>query len=305
MMAGWQTNILREGAPEPPPGQEISADTEIVRGDYFATLKGTLLRGRVFDQRDTAASPLAVIVDQSVAEQFFPGENPIGKRLRIDPDDLAKPRFFEIVGVVARMKLRGFDQISSLPIVYFTQTQVERTNFVLLVRSTVAPASLEESIRRAVASVDPVQPVYEIRSMVDRVAETWAASRFISMLLFIFAGLALLLSMVGLYGVLSYSALRRLREIGIRLALGAPRSHIRKLILSQGMGLLLVGLAIGLAGALLVSRLLRSFLFETSGLDPAIYLSVTGLLALTALGACWIPARRASRVDPITILHAE
>ncbi|HEY2713718.1 MAG TPA: ABC transporter permease [Chthoniobacterales bacterium] len=305
MMAGWQTNILREGAPEPPPGQEISADTEIVRGDYFATLKGTLLRGRVFDRRDTAASPLVVIVDQSVAEQFFPGENPIGKRLRIDPDDLGKPRFFQIVGVVARMKLRGFDQISSLPIAYFPQTQVERTNFVLLVRSTVAPASLAESIRRAVASVDPVQPVYEIRSMVDRVAETWAASRFISTLLFIFAGLALLLSMVGLYGVLSYSALRRLREIGIRLALGAPRSHIRKLILSQGMGLLLVGLAIGLAGALLVSRLLRSFLFETSGLDPAIYLSVTGLLALTALGACWIPARRASRVDPITILHAE
>jgi putative ABC transport system permease protein len=225
--------------------------------------------------------------------------------LRIDPDDTGHNRMFEIVGVAARMRMRGFDQISSLPIVYFAQPQVERTNYVLLVRSNVAPVSLEQSIRRAVAAVDPIQPIYEFRPMIDHVAETWAASRFISTLLLIFAGLALLLSMVGLYGVLSYSAQRRLREIGIRLALGAPRGHIRTLILGQGMGLLLVGLTIGLVGSLVISRLLRSFLFEVNGLDPAIYLGVSALLALTALGACWFPARRASRVDPITILHAE
>ncbi|MGH8095256.1 MAG: ABC transporter permease [Chthoniobacterales bacterium] len=305
MMAGWQTNILREGAPEPPPGREISADTEIVRGDYFATLKGTLLRGRVFDQRDTEASPLVVVVDQSVAEQFFSGENPIGKRLRIDPDDIGKQRFFEIVGVVARMKLRGFDQISSLPIVYFPQTQVERTNFVLLVRTKSAPASLEKSIHEAVASVDPRQPIFEVRPLLERVEETWAAPRFISLLLLIFSGLALLLSMIGLYGVLAYSALRRLREIGIRLALGAERTHIRALILGQGMRLLIFGLTIGLLGAFVVARALRSFLFQVSGLDPTIYLSVSFVLALVALGACWFPARRASRVDPSTILRAE
>jgi len=305
MMAGWQTNILGEGAPEPPPGQEISADTEIVRGDYFATLKGTLLRGRVFDQRDNGASPLVVIVDQLVAEQFFPGENPIGKRLRIDPDDIGKPRFFEIVGVVARMKLRGFDQISSLPIVYFPQTQVERTNFVLLVRTQNAASSLEKSIRQAVASVDPTQPIFDIRPMLERVEETWAAPRFISFLLVIFAGLALLLSTVGLYGVLSYNALRRLREIGIRLALGAQRAHIRTLILGQGVRLLGIGLAIGLIGALVSARVLHSFLFEVNALDPMIYAGVAFLLAGAALLACWFPARRASRVDPITILHAE
>src|SRR5262249_32342724 len=138
---GWQTNILREGAPEPPPGQEISADSEVVRGNYFSTLGGTLLRGRTFDQSDTGNSPPVTIIDQSAADRFFPNEDPIGKRLRIDPDDTGHSRMFEIIGVAARMRMRGFDQISSLPIVYFTQSQVERTNYVLLLRSKVAPAS--------------------------------------------------------------------------------------------------------------------------------------------------------------------
>jgi putative ABC transport system permease protein len=305
MMAGWQTNILPEGAPEPPPGQETSADTEVVRGDYFATLKGTLLRGRVFDQSDTVESPLVTIVDQSVVDQFFPGKNPVGKRLRIDPDDTGKPRFFEIIGVVARMKLRGFDQISSLPIVYFPQTQVDRTNFVLLVRTQSAPASLEKSIHAAIASIDSAQPIYEVRSMLDRVQETWAASRFISLLLLIFAGLALLLSTVGLYGVLSFSALCRLREIAIRLAVGAQRSDIHALILRQGVRLLGIGLAIGFAGAGASSRVLRSFLFEVNAIDPAIYAGVSVLLALTAMFACCLPARRASRVEPIITLRSE
>jgi putative ABC transport system permease protein len=305
MMAGWQTDVLPEGTAEPPPGQGTSADTEIVRGNYFSTLKGTLLRGRVFDQRDTGASPLVTIIDQSLADQFYPGKNPVGKRLRIDPDDTGKPRFFEIVGVVARMKLRGFDQISSLPIAYFPQTQVERSNFVLMVRTKNAPASLEKSIRAAVASVDPAQPVYEIRPMLERVEETWAAPRFISFLLVVFAGLALLLSTVGLYGVLSYSALRRLREIGIRLALGAQRSDIRRLILGQGIRLLTLGLTIGFAGIFAFARVLRSFLFEVDAVDLPIYLGVSLLLAFAALLACWLPARRASRVDPLVTLHAE
>ncbi|MBA3961841.1 MAG: ABC transporter permease [Chthoniobacterales bacterium] len=305
MMAGWQTDILPEGAPEPPPGQGTSADTEIVRGDYFATLKGTLLRGRAFDQRDSGTSPLVTIIDQSVADQFFRGQNPLGKRLRIDPDDTGKPRLFEIIGVVARMKLRGFDQVSSLSIVYFPQTQVERTNFVLLVRTDAAPSALEKSIRAAVAAVDPAQPVYEVRSMLDRVQETWAAPRFISFLLAIFAGLALLLSTVGLYGVLSYNALSRLREIGIRLAVGAQRSDIRALILGQGIHLLGIGLTIGFLGALISSRVLRTFLFEVNAVDPLIYSAVALLLALAALLACWLPARRAASVNPVTVLRAE
>jgi putative ABC transport system permease protein len=305
MLAGWQTDILREGAPKPPPGQAISADTEIVRGNYFATLKGTLLKGRVFDQRDTGASPPVTLIDQSLADRFFSGENPVGKRLQIDPDDSGTGRFFEIIGVVARMKMRGFDQISSLPLVYFSQAQVERTNYVLMVRTQGAPAALEKSVRDAVAAVDPTQPVFEVRPMLDRVQATWAAPRFISFLLLVFAGLALLLSTIGLYGVLSYSALRRLREIGIRLALGAQRSDIRTLILGQGLRLLAIGLTIGLVGVIAFSRVLRSFLFEVNALDPAIYLGVSLLLALAALLACWIPARRAAGSDPIVALRHE
>jgi putative ABC transport system permease protein len=305
MLAGWQTNILPEGMPEPPPGREISADTEIVRGDYVQSLSATMLRGRFFDQRDTGSAPLVVVIDQSLADKYFPGQDPIGKRLRIDPDDKRRNRMFEIIGVVARMKLRGFDEISSLPIVYFAQPQVERSNCVLLVRTSGALATPEQSIRAAVGSVDPTQPLFDVRLMFDRVSDTWAAPRFVSFLLLLFAGLALVLSTIGLYGVLSYSALQRLREIGIRLALGAQRSDIRRLVLGQGARLLALGLTIGLFGVIASSRLLRSFLFEVNAVDPAIYLGVSLLLGAAALAAAWLPARRAARVDPIVTLRAE
>ena len=214
------------------------------------------------------------------------------------------------------MKLRGFDQISSLPIVYFAQPQVERTTYVLLVRTSGNPAALEPSIRAAVAAVDPTQPVYDARPMVERVQETWAAPRFLSFLLLVFAGLALVLSTVGLYGVLSYSALRRLREIGIRLALGAQRVDILRLVLGEGLRLIGLGLALGLAGVFAAAQVLRSFLFEVSPLDPktvtnppypdpSVSLGVSVLLVAAALTAAWWPARRAARVDPIVTLRAE
>ncbi|MBA3830551.1 MAG: ABC transporter permease [Chthoniobacterales bacterium] len=301
----WQTGFLREGAPEPPPELALSADTEVVTGNYFSTIRASLLHGRAFNERDTGKSPPVTIIDQLLADQIFHGENPIGKRLRMDPGDTGKNQMWEIVGVVGRMKARAFDDIDTLPVVYFPQRQVERTNYVLLVRAKVSPGSLEKSIREIVASVDPAQPVFEVRSMLERVQETWAASRFISFLLLVFSGLALLLSMVGLYGVLSYSALRRLREIGIRLAVGAQRSDIRRLILGQGVRLLSLGLTIGIAGAILFSRVLGSFLFEVNAIDPVIYLAVSVLLAFAALLACWLPARRAARVNPIVVLRSE
>jgi putative ABC transport system permease protein len=301
----WQTGYLREGAPEPPPDQQLSADTEIVTATYFATMRASLTRGRAFDEHDTSAAPPVTIIDQLLADKIFPGEDPIGQRLRMDPGDTGKNQMWEIVGVVRRMKARPFDDIDTLPVVYFSPRQVERTNYTLLVRTNIPPGSFERIIRETVASVDPAQPVYDVRSMFSRVQETWAQSRFMSFLLIIFAGLALTLSMVGLYGVLAFSALRRLREIGVRLALGATRSHIHTLILGQGVRLLAVGLGIGLAGALACSRVLGSFLFEVKAVDPAIYAVVSILLAASAMLAGWIPARRASRVDPIVTLRAE
>jgi putative ABC transport system permease protein len=301
----WQTGYLREGEPEPTPDQQLSADTEIVTATYFTTMRASLMRGRVFNERDTSTSSPVTVIDQLLADKIFPGENPIGKRLRMDPADTGENKMWEIVGVVGRMKARAFDDIDTLPVVYFPQRQVERTNYTLLLRTNVPAGSLERTIRETVASIDPAQPVYEVRSMFSRVQETWAHSRFMSFLLLIFAGLALTLSMVGLYGVLAFSALRRLREIGVRLALGATRSNIHALILGQGVRLLAVGLVIGVAGALACSRVLGSFLFEVKAIDPAIYAVVSILLAAAALLAGWIPARRASRVDPIVTLRAE
>ena len=301
----WQTGFLREGAPEPPPDLALNADTEVVTANYFSTMRASLLRGRAFNEHDTGSTTPVTIIDQLLADQIFHGENPIGKRLRMDPGDTGKNQMWQIVGVVRRIKARAFDDIDTLPVVYFPQRQVERTNYVLLVRASVAPGSLEKPVREIVASIDPAQPVFEVRSMLQRVQETWAASRFISILLLTFAGLALLLSMIGLYGVLAYSALRRLREIGIRFAVGAQRSDIYALILGQGVRLLGLGLTIGVFGALLSSRVLGSFLFEVNALDPAIYLGISVLLACAALLACWLPARRAGRVNPIVVLRSE
>ena len=301
----WQTGFLREGAPEPPPDLALNADTEVVSANYFSTMRASLLRGRAFNEHDTGSTTPVTIIDQLLADQIFHGENPIGKRLRMDPGDTGKNQMWQIVGVVRRIKARAFDDIDTLPVVYFPQRQVERTNYVLLVRASVAAGSLEKPVREIVASIDPAQPVFEVRSMLQRVQETWAASRFVSILLLTFAGLALLLSMIGLYGVLAYSALRRLREIGIRFAVGAQRSDIYALILGQGVRLLGLGLTIGVFGALLSARVLGSFLFEVNALDPAIYLGVSVLLACAALLACWLPARRAGRVNPIVVLRSE
>jgi ABC-type antimicrobial peptide transport system permease subunit len=166
-------------------------------------------------------------------------------------------------------------------------------------------AMLERSIREAVASIDPSLAVFDARAMSDRVRGTWGAQRLLSFLFSIFAGIALLLATIGLYGLLAYTTLKRVPEIGIRLALGARPAQIRALILSHGMYLLLIGSGIGLAAALALSRALQTVLFEVKGIDPRIYLGVGALLFLATLFACWIPARRASRVDPMIALRAE
>ncbi|MEP6777150.1 MAG: FtsX-like permease family protein, partial [Chthoniobacterales bacterium] len=256
--------------------------------------------------RDTKDSPRVVIIDQALAEQFFPGEDPIGKRLSVDAgNDEEGYVMSEIVGVAARMRFHAIDAMAPLPVIYCSLGQAQRTSLSLFVRAGSGLTSLEKPLRDAVASIDPALPVFDVRTMLDRVQETWAHSRFMSLLLLVFAGLALTLSMVGLYGVLAFNAVRRLREIGVRLALGATQSNIRALILGQGMRLLAVGLIIGLAGALALSRVLGSFLFEVKAVDPAIYAGVSLLLGVAAVFACWLPARRAARVDPIVTLRAE
>jgi putative ABC transport system permease protein len=306
LMGGWQTGFWREGAARPTPAQMPSSDLEVVTGDYFSTFKTPLLRGRTFNDRDTKDSPRVVIVDQAMAEQYFPGEDPIGKRLFVDAGNDEEGNVpSEIVGVVGRMRFHAVDEMAPLPLIYCSMAQAQRTSLCLFVRSSMSAASLSKSIRDVVASIDPSQPVFDSRPMIDRVHETWGAQRLLSFLFSIFAGLALVLATIGLYGLLAYTTLKRVPEIGIRLALGARPGQIRALILSHGMQLLVIGSVIGLIAAFALSRALQTVLFDIQGIDPRIYLGVGLILFSATLVAAWIPARRASRVDPIVALHTE
>jgi putative ABC transport system permease protein len=306
LMGGWQTGFYREGAPAPSPSNMPSADLEVITGDYFATFKVPLLRGRTFSDRDTKDSPRVIIIDQAMAEQFFPGEDPIGKRLSVDAgNDEEGNVMSEIVGVVPRMRFHAVDEMAPLPIIYCSMAQAQRTSLGLFVRSSMSAAALSKSIRDVAAAIDPNQPVFDARPMLDRVQETWGTHRLLSFLFSIFAGLALVLATIGLYGLLAYTTLKRVREIGIRLALGARPAQIRALILSRGLQLLLIGSVFGLVAAFALSLALQSVLFEVKGIDPRIYLSVGALLFAATFLASWIPARRASRVDPIQALREQ
>jgi putative ABC transport system permease protein len=306
LMGGWQTGFWREENPRPQPSDMLNSDLEVVGGDYFSTLKVLLLRGRTFNERDTKDSPRVIIIDQAMAEQYFPGENPIGRRLGVDPgNDNEDYTMSEIVGVVARMRFHAVDEMAPLPVIYCSLGQAQRTSLTLFVRSTMASAALERSIRDAVTSIDSSLPIFDARPMIDRVQESWGSQRLLSFLFSIFAGLALLLATIGLYGLLAYTTLKRVREIGIRLALGARPAQIRTLVLSHGLQLLLIGSVIGFVAAVALSRAIQSMLFEVKGIDPRIYLGVGALLFIATLLASWIPARRASRVDPNIALRSE
>jgi putative ABC transport system permease protein len=305
LMGGWQTGFYREGIAAPTPSQMPSADLEVVSGDYFSAFKAPLLRGRTFTASDTANSPRVIVVDQAMADQIFPGEDPIGKRLMVDAgndDEGYQPA--EIIGVVGRMRFHALDETVPFPLIYCTMSQAFRPGFALFVRAANA-GTLERSIRDIVRSIDPAQPIYDFRLMQDRVAETWGTQRLLTFLFSIFAALALLLAGIGLYGVMAYTTSKRVREFGVRLALGAQPEQIRTLILSHGLQLLVAGSAIGLVGAFAVSRFLRRILFESGGSNPQIFLTVAVLMTAATALACWIPARRASRVDPMVALRAE
>jgi len=306
LMGGWQTGFWREENPRPSPSDMLNSDLEVVGGDYFSTLKVPLLRGRTFDERDTKDSPRVIIIDQAMAEQYFPGEDPIGKRLGVDlGNDEEGSVKSEIVGVVARMRFHAVDEMAPLPLIYASLGQVQRTSLTLFIRSTMGSAALERFIRHAVTSMDPSLAVFDARPMSDRVRETWGAQRLLSFLFSVFAGLALVLATIGLYGLLAYTTLKRVPEIGIRLALGARPAQIRTLILSHAMRLLLIGSVIGVVAAIGLSPALQTVLFEVKGIDPRIYLGVGALLFSATLFASWIPAHQASRIDPIQALHTE
>jgi predicted permease len=308
LVSGWQINFQPEGAPPTDPSQQPSGDYEVVQGDYFTTLKMNLIRGRTFNEHDRADSTPVVIIDQALADMTFKGQDPLGKRLLVDTESDVLDggaRLYEIIGVVPHLKFRGYDDATPTPAFFFPEAQVGRTNLVLHVRASGNVKRLEKSVRDIITRLDPAQPVFDVRTMEERVAETWATHRLLTFLLAIFAGLALLLAAVGLYGVLAYSAFRRLREIAVRLALGARPAHIRGLVMGHGLRLFGIGIVVGALAVVASSSVLRSFLFGVSPLDAQTYLIVGLILSIVTILAAWLPARRACRVNPIVALRAE
>ena len=294
------TGFLIDGRDPRSQSENMTAEFRVVSADYFHTLAIPVLQGRGFTEYDRAETPRVVVIDSSLARLYWPNENPLGQQLRFR----RQGALYEIVGVVGAVKHGGLDK-QAKPTIYAPFLQVPRMRMSLLLRTTLAPASLANDVKAAVWAVDKDQPIYNLKTMDEIIAETKSTPRLTLVLLSLFSGLALLLAAVGLYGVMSYLVAQRTHEIGIRLALGAQAGDVLKLIVGQGMALALLGVSLGLGAALALTRLMARLLYGVSATDPLTFAVVALLLSLIALLACYLPARRATRIDPLVALRNE
>jgi predicted permease len=295
--------ISVEGRPLAPGEQFINADIRIVSGDYFRTMEIPLVKGRFFDERDTRTSMRVVIIDQHMAEELWPGEDAVGKRIRGGGADSTAP-WITVVGVVGRVRQYALDSDSRIA-TYHPHTQYAVRGMNVVVRSHGDPAALTGAVRAAIHAIDPDVPIYGVRTMEQRVSDSLATRRFSMLLLTLFAVLALGLAMIGLYGVMAYLVGQGVRELGIRLALGASPTALLLMIVRQGVVVALTGVGIGLAGALALTRFMRGLLYGVDPLDPATFTAIAALLTMTAIGASYLPARRAAHIDPAVSLKNE
>ncbi len=294
-----------EGAPIQTRDKWPSTNYRSVSSDYFRAMNVPVIQGRSFTERDKENSPLVMIVNQALALRDFPNVNPIGKRVTLGgKDPKGQPIWWEIVGVTANVRSLELREEAS-PEFYLSALQDTFAGMSVVVRTAVEPASLAPEVRRIVAEVDKSAPVSEVKTMEHIVSEAVTQPRFNLFLLGLFGGIALLLSAAGIYGVTAYSVTRRTHEFGIRMALGAQVGDVLKMILGQGMLLIVVGIAVGLVASFALTRLMKSLLFGVSVTDPLTFVAITLLLTLVALFACYIPARRATKVDPLVALRYE
>jgi putative ABC transport system permease protein len=278
-----------------------SVDYRVTSPDYFRAIGIPLIAGRSFTEQDQADKPPIALIDERIARTFWPNESAVGKRLRVAGNE--NP-WVEIVGVVGHIRHESLDN-DPRPQVYWNYQQQARDRMALVVRTSAEPSRLAPSVLGAIRSVDPEQPAYAVRTMTEVLDRSLAMRWFQTVLLSLFAGVSLLLAMLGIYGVVSWTARERTREIGIRMALGAQKRDVLVLVLSHGLKRAGAGIAFGLCGAFALTRLLQGQLFGVSPTDPLTFTALPLLIAAVALLACWLPARRSIRVDPIAVLRHE
>ncbi len=318
LQAGNTTRFNVEGDPVPPPGQEVEANIRVVDEDYFKTLGVPLIAGRMFDQRDNApptppagsapptqpaGPPQVVIIGKTTADQVFAGRDPIGRRL-VYTGVQAPP--ITVVGVVGNVKIGGLDD-DLRPVLYYPFRQNPGAGTNLVVRTSSDPNALAAAVRNEIRSLEPDAAIFNLKAMGQVISDTPAAfmRRFPALLIGIFAAVALLLASIGIYGVVSYSVSQQTHYIGVRMALGAQTSDILKMVLRQGLTLAGAGMMLGVIAALGLTRWLRALLFEVQATDVTTFAVVLGSLFVVALLACYIPARRATKVDPLVALRYE
>ena len=298
--ASESTDVILEGQEAVPAGQRPEADYTIVTPGYFATLQIPLLQGRQSSAQDKLGEPLVIVINDILAARLWPGQDAIGKRLRVGFEK--EPR--EVVGVVGSIKQAALDA-EARPAMYMQHAQSPTNRLTVLVRTTGEPLAIAGAVREQVRAIDKDVPVTQVQTMEKVLGASVAQPRFSMLLVGLFASLALILSAVGIYGVMAYSVSRRAHEIGVRMALGAGAGQVLKLVLKDGMSLALAGIGVGLVGAFGLTRLMASLLFGVGAKDPVTFASVAVFLAFVAFIACYIPARRATKVDPLIALRNE
>ncbi|HZE57369.1 MAG TPA: FtsX-like permease family protein [Chthoniobacterales bacterium] len=306
LYGGSSTGFDVDGRPSALPGQRAMTDYRMINSDYFAAMGMRMVKGRAFAHYDTEAAPGVVIINETMASRYFAGEDPIGQRLDLSdrPRDLR-----EIVGVVADVRNYGVDaEVKPEVYVPFLQSAAGYLSsmtsaLTIVVRSTIDPTALGQTLREQVQALDKDQPVSEIKTMEWYLADSMAQRRFNMLLLGTFAGLALVLAAVGIYGVIAYTVTQRTHEMGIRIALGARGGDILRLVFSNAMATTITGIVIGLGAAFALTRLLQSLLYQVTATDPVVFVTIPLLLMAVATIATYLPARRAMKVNPITALR--
>jgi putative ABC transport system permease protein len=299
---GARTSFAIGGGEAPRPGEEPSTDVRVTDENYFRTLNIPVLRGRTFTAQEAAEKRPVVVISETLARKYFPGQDPVGRRIAVEMEE--NPPMAEIIGVVGDVRYDKLDA-ELYPMTYQTPPQLTYNAMTFVVRTEGDPLALSAAARREVQSIDRDLPLADVRTLQSWIGESVSRTRFGTLLLTVFAAVALLLAAVGIYGVMSYSVAQRQHEIGIRMAMGAQRRDVIWLVVGHGLLLTAAGVALGAAGAFGLTRVMEGLLYGVSATDPLTFGGVALILAAAALLACYVPARRATKVDPMEALRYE